>query len=242
MQPKITFTGADGSIDPKLLIQFSQQNPFIEWGLLFSKTKAGTPRFPSEYWVRILRSVIHKQPHKVRLSAHLCGQLVHEILTGYSKPEDYLGEFWHLFDRVQLNTIGIPEEYTERCLKVFNANPTKEFIIQYRNKPSRLIPYLETKVHNTVVLVDQSLDRDIPPANWSIPTTRATCGFSGEFSPVNLPDQLTRLDTLMGSKAYWIDLEAHIRINGGKQVSIPAIESCIQLVKNHQSLQPQPHD
>lgn len=240
MQPTITFTGADGSLDPQLLIQLSQQNPLIEWGLLFSKTKAGTPRYPSEYWVRILRSLIRKQPQKVRLSAHLCGQLVHEILTGYSKPEDYLGEFWHLFDRVQLNTTGIPEDYTERCLKVFNGNPSKEFIIQYR-KSSRLIPYLEERVKNTVVLVDQPQEPTHQPANRSMPTTRPTCGFTGGLSPMNLPQQLIQLDNLMGENAYWVDLEATIRTNGGKQVSIPAIEACIQHLQNHQSQIPLPH-
>ena len=44
-------TGADDSVDPKELFRISEKYPFVEWGILFSKSATGRYRYPSKEWI-----------------------------------------------------------------------------------------------------------------------------------------------------------------------------------------------
>src|SRR5262245_5353667 len=82
MLDRVTFTGADDSIEPEDLAEISKQYPFVEWGILFSKSQQGTPRCPSERWLRKFAAVMIQNP-AAQLSAHLCGRWVREfVLNG----------------------------------------------------------------------------------------------------------------------------------------------------------------
>lgn len=227
MLPTLTFTGADGSIDPRELVTLSQQYPFIEWGLNFSKTKGGTPRYPSVHWLRVLKSEMVKQPKPIALSAHLGGLWAHELLTGFSQPEDYLGEFWNLFDRIQVNTDEIPDNYNERCLKAFRRNAEKEFILPDLYPQSTLIPFLVSRVANVAVIYP--IGELHTPLPYRIPIGRNRCGFMGGLTPRNLLAQLGRIETTVKRGEYWIDLETTIRVERGNRFSAEAVKACIEL-------------
>jgi len=80
---RVTFTGADDSVDPWDLVKLSQKYPFIEWGILMSTTSAGSPRFPSTEWQDELANVARKYP--LNLSAHICGKLLRSIFAYTTK-------------------------------------------------------------------------------------------------------------------------------------------------------------
>ena len=48
---KVTVTGADDSVDVDGLIDLSKEFPFVEFGILLSKSSAGSARFPSGLWL-----------------------------------------------------------------------------------------------------------------------------------------------------------------------------------------------
>ncbi len=71
---KVTVTGADDSINPDELEKLSEEFPFTEWAILFSKSQEKSPRFPSKKWVEKL--IARDNIAQMSLSAHLCGKWV----------------------------------------------------------------------------------------------------------------------------------------------------------------------
>ena len=47
MLTTVTITGADDRVDPWELARLSEEFPHVEWGVLISTGRAGTPRYPS---------------------------------------------------------------------------------------------------------------------------------------------------------------------------------------------------
>ncbi len=75
---KVTITGADDSTDVQWMLSMQERFPFVEWGLLVSKSQMGRYRFPSLDWLAKLA------PHQDKLatSMHVCGKWVREICNG----------------------------------------------------------------------------------------------------------------------------------------------------------------
>lgn len=195
--------------------------------MIFSKTKADTPRYPSVHCLHILKSEMVKQPKPVAIPADLGGQLAHEFLTGFSQPEDYLGEFWNLFNRIQVNTDEIPDSYNERCLKAFRRKAKKEFILADLYPQSTLIPFLVSRVANVAVIYP--IGELHTPLPYRIPIGKNRCGFMGALTPNNLLDQLARIETTVKRGEYWIDLETTIRKDRGNRFCDEAVRTCIEL-------------
>ena len=50
MLDRLTITGPDDKTDIDTLLQLSQYYPFVEWAILYSPTRQGSERYPSEEW------------------------------------------------------------------------------------------------------------------------------------------------------------------------------------------------
>lgn len=195
--------------------------------MIFSKTKADTPRYPSVHCLHVLKSGMVKQPKPVALPADLGGQLAHEFLTGFSQPEDYLGEFWNLFNRIQVNTDEIPDSYNERCLKAFRRKAKKEFILADLYPQSTLIPFLVSRVANVAVIYPiGELHTTLP---YRIPIGKNRGGFMGGLTPRSMLAQLGRIETTVKCGEYWIDLETTITVDRGNRFSAEVVKACIEL-------------
>src|SRR5271167_3408365 len=94
----VTITGADDRVDPGALISLQREFPFVEWGILMSVKRQGTPRYPSDAWIQSL-------PRGLRLSLHCCGDAARRVLAGTHIP-------WHRvephFSRYQMNGYVAP--------------------------------------------------------------------------------------------------------------------------------------
>ena len=66
MLTRVTITGADDDVDPEALLALSREFPFVEWGILYSAKRVGTPRYPTTEWMARLPPVPK--------AFHLCGQ------------------------------------------------------------------------------------------------------------------------------------------------------------------------
>lgn len=101
----VTITGADDSVDPCDLANLSERFPFVEWAILFSRKREGTPRYPSRAWrQRFFHELIESRDaqgqNEIRSAIHLCGEVSREAIAGnYGRMRN---ELW-LVDRWQLN-------------------------------------------------------------------------------------------------------------------------------------------
>src|SRR5678815_1000900 len=102
MLDRVTLTGADDSTDIKALLALAEEHPFVEWGLLFSVSHQGQPRYPSREWVERL---MEEMPEDLKLSAHVCGRMVRDFVLRGAAPTglfDWLQTI-DIFERWQLN-------------------------------------------------------------------------------------------------------------------------------------------
>ncbi len=108
---KVTVTGADDSTEPKELLDISREYPFVEWGILLSKSNMGRNRFPSMSWMHSLSSVFLKNNFFVgggfNLSGHICGRWVRDICKGNWTIIDDLRHLYLMFHRFHSISIHI---------------------------------------------------------------------------------------------------------------------------------------
>jgi len=233
MIAKVTMTGADDSIQPAQLLPLQREFPFVEWGILCSRSSMGRNRFPSDIWLMTLahfqRSLIDSG-EGLTLSCHLCGRWVLEILVGNQNfvPE-LTSHVWDIFSRVQINTHAEPHDYTENGIAKLNALVGKEFIFQYDNVNTGLIDLATEKQVNHSALFDLSHGAGKLPSEWPdlLPDTK--CGYAGGLSPENLEDQIKRIEEKAGDKEIWIDAETHLYSDNGRQFDLGKVRRFLEI-------------
>lgn len=230
MIKKVTITGADRGVYPQQLADLSQEFPFVEWGILASRKQIDSPRFPGPAWLIELARI--KQSYKeLHLSLHLCGAYVREFLKGYAA-------FMHelpvkLFDRIQLNTHGEPHEWSAEPVINFIKNlPEKEFIFQYDNVNTDLLEIVaKSGVTNISALYDLSHGAGLLPNEWPRPLDYCNVGYAGGLGPRNLKDQIKKIESVVGDREIWIDMETHVRTM--ESFDIEKAKHCLEIVSRH---------
>ena len=99
---KVTITGADTKIDPKVILELSKKYPFVEWGILISRSRIGTNRYPTLEWIKKLCFLKQLSGENVNMSLHVCGKMCQEILSG-EIPKELMEDKFPLalyFDRM----------------------------------------------------------------------------------------------------------------------------------------------
>ena len=206
MLKKVTVTGADDTTDIEEMVTIQKEYPFVEWAILVSAGRK-SPRFPSMDWIKALSG------KGLKLSLHLCGRYVNEILAGdMSFIAFHLSEVWNMFDRVQINTHGISHEADLPGMVILMNNFSgKEFIFQFDNQNSATVDYARAAGVKCSALFDLSHGDGILPSEWPKPIANIPCGYAGGLSPENVTSQLDNIKSLIGSEKIWIDAETHLR-------------------------------
>lgn len=195
MSPKkpnfITFTGADDHTSVTGMADLSEQYP-IEWGILFSRKRQGTGRYPSIGFVRDLMAP------KLRYSAHLCGADARQVIECQSSRYDEpLREH---FERVQINTENANVDTAG--IRQWALQIGVRAILQCRGEfpPDQNVEWL----------FDASGGRGIVPPRWPTSLLRPQArGYAGGLNPDNVGEVVALLGTLANS--YWIDMESGVR-------------------------------
>lgn len=238
MLKTVTITGADNSIRLDELFKLSDKFPFVEWGILVSRSSQGTPRFPSFLWMLELsdmneaRALDGKEP--IKLSCHLCGAYVRELLGGDDKfIKTELETIWDMFNRVQINTHGEPHNTGFLFSDGLNLNDgdKKEWIFQFDNVNSEI---MEEAIHdgvNAAALFDLSHGAGVLPEDWPKPIHNIHCGYAGGLSPENLKNQIKIIEGVVGKTPIWIDMETHVRSNGDLQFDLEKVEKCLLIAE-----------
>jgi hypothetical protein len=199
---KVTITGADDEVSHSELRRISKEFPFVEWGILFSAARTGTPRYPSDEWVASMPVM--------PLAAHLCGSYARDVLdgSGFCLPS-------HLYQRVQVNGWR-PSPLFVELARLWRR---LEFILQAKNEPSLKAAADEVRAigrnyYAASVLLDPSGGRGIDAqAEWVAPPPGISVGYAGGINPDNVVDVIERLNAIPLEQSYWIDMESGVRID-----------------------------
>jgi phosphoribosylanthranilate isomerase len=233
----VTLTGADDSTSIEEMFKLSEKYPFVEWGILFSRSKSGVERYPGEDWVSEL--VEKRFTAQANLSAHLCGGYVSDAFKGFITflADEDMEE---TFDRVQLNC------YKERLKKAYHSEKLWDAISR-ANKPVILGGNYTDEIKE---IVDGTflLHRGIAPLfdasgghgklakNWASPFQAESqetgkpgadiwCGYAGGLGPENVVEEIQKIEQVVGNEGIssdgmfdestiWIDMESRVRTSG----------------------------
>jgi len=249
---KVTLTGIDASIDPWDLVILVEKYPFVEWGVLFSKTRQGKEkRYPDKRWLSKLGEIsrFHKtqRGHFLPLSAHLCGHFARELITTHTTSEgwitDWQDEYWHIlrFNRFQLN---LPTSLLSSLdlENVHNFLPEGQIIIQshegfrYLKLSSRVWSWNDGKQRDVSkqrfsVLYDISGGTGMLPGFWDESDSNIFCGYAGGLNPDNVLYQLSKIREKSERTDIWIDMESGVR-DFEDNFSLQKAELVLQLVQS----------
>lgn len=249
---RVTITGADDSIRFDALEKLSLEFPFVEWGILASRSNgAGAPRFPSPRWFTDLQGMA-EMTGDLKLSLHLCGRWVRDLLVGkVTFPESHL----HCFQRVQLN---FHAEGSECDPDAFNAAlqtlGQRQFIFQidgsngneHMESVSDAADCANQKL-DAVALFDVSGGAGIVPREWPKPQYIHCVpgpegngvevfeyhGYAGGLGPDNLEYEIGRIAEAAGDCRIWIDMETKVRSPDDQQFDLAKVRRCLEIVQPH---------
>lgn len=220
----VTLTGADDSVEPKDMAILSDKFKFVEWGILFSQSKSGVTRYPSNDWVLKLLN------NNFNLAAHLCGKWVDDALNG---EITFLNNSrMHCFNRIQLN-MG-----KDRLQLAMTSNGLKQAVAKV-NKPVIFggnYKYINVTSDFFILLYplfDCSGGRGILN-DWSKPFIDKDgkalfCGYAGGLGPENIAEELKKIDNIVGDATIWIDMESKLRTDN--RFDLDKCEQVLQIAK-----------
>jgi hypothetical protein len=194
----VTITGADDKVDPHRLLALAEEFPFVEWGILYSVKRQGTPRYPTEHWIDYLTHI-----PGLKLSLHLCGKAARTTLAG---DDAWLVERpW--FRRVQVNGYTAPAPALVALAKTL---PSFEFILQVRREED-----LQEAAHDAAQMPSASLLYDPSGGTgkecfrWPVAPFGAKLGYAGGIKPATVLDILVEIGLV--DEGAWIDMESGVR-------------------------------
>ena len=202
----ITFTGADEDLTHAGLVEMgalARAYP-IEWAILYSRERAGTPRYPG--W-RIFDALIGAtEPESVAI--HLCDSAAHQFLDG--RVEGALGFMLAAANRVQVN---VPEfsldEETPAAADALAEKLNIDLIFQTRGA------FPTTAKVGAFWLYDISAGRGISPESWPAqPVDGRAVGYAGGLNPDNVEAAVKAISA--GAHDFWIDMETGVRDAGNR--------------------------
>ena len=223
---KVAIAGPDDKTDIDELIRLSKEYPFVEWGILFSKSAAGTQRFPSNEWV----AKLFHESKKMNLSAHLCGAYPREVLQNGDHAAMDL--FRNFVGRFQINFNFKNTEYKIEHLD-YLLDRYKNCIFQY-NKSNQ--EFFET-VLPTIgyirydVLYDASGGRGTEIKGIPDPFENNYTGYAGGINPDNVESICETIQSKIQNDIVYIDMESGIRTEN--EFDLEKVEKVLSIAKKY---------
>jgi hypothetical protein len=216
---QVTISGADDKVNPDDMVALAAEFPFVEWGILFSMSRTGTPRYPSQRWIDDVAM------RGLKLSAHLCGQYARDLGRGELTAPIPPG-----FSRLQINTYDPAWFETIKALTAVSplskpGTPSSvgegplrrwEIILPARTLSTwDTVGYQSTQIYNGRVLFDPSGGLGLAPTEW--PRARAAnrgAGYAGGITPKTFGKVVSmvlgpRMNTVPAH--VWLDMESGVR-------------------------------
>lgn len=233
-----TLSGADDATDLAGLLKIQNHYQFVEYGILWSDSKRGQPRYPSEDWLLGLSQASVDYENiatnaTFNFSLHLCGDSVLRFIEEYNAKtgEFYLGRrrfvINRMFKRIQFNFNGqvlgqmkpsIWPKFARLLNKLYEPDIGAIRPIMQFNRNNLEAFYELGHCRHLQVLLDDSLGTGKPPEKWLRRLPRFTCGYAGGLGPHNIQTQFPLIQNAArlpsGQYAdFWIDMESGIRVD-----------------------------
>lgn len=228
---RVTITGADDSVHVSSLRNLSDRFPFVEWGILVSYSQAGGPRFPSGQWLKEL----HRERGDIKLSMHLCGRWLRELLGGIPVPRIIPP----IFKRIQLNFHGEEQVVGDGFVDALSLAAVEEAIFQIDGAMgATIMDYARTGRSasrppiSCVPLFDLSHGAGVLPKAWPRPIDdRFYQGYAGGLGPDNLEEQIKAIGAAAGEARFWIDMETKVRSHQDRTFDLAKVERCLAIAE-----------
>lgn len=193
----ITFTGVDDVVLLKGMRELSQRYP-IEWGVLIDPARRHERLFPDDEQIDRIRQA------GLRLSAHVCGELAQDIVTGRAERLNLGG-----FSRLQVNhgRDGASSDVVASVNRFAAAHGLRG-VLQCNGE----FPVDETRVD---WLYDVSFGEGVTPDSYpALSGTFPFCGYSGGITAETVNALLSERYPVADGAAFWIDMESGVRTGG----------------------------
>lgn len=229
----VTITGADDATDIHQLVNLSAEFPFVEWGILVSKSEEGNVRFPSRAWMDRFGEVARAR--RLKVAMHLCGRWMRELLEG-ELDWDALPSVARFAQSFQFNINGtaLPQSPAGFFSKLETVKALRTFIFQISPASEPLARLASAKDFNVTGLFDNSGGRGkLPDGAWPSPLdVPFPMGFAGGLGPDNVLEQLDRINAACGDKPYatWIDMEGRIRTDDGTRLDLTRVRGVLEQI------------
>jgi phosphoribosylanthranilate isomerase len=218
----VTITGADDEVNPEILDEIGREYSdvlSVEWGILFSKSREGQPRYPTAQWREQFYGATYHRGNFYSISAHLCGKSVDTFLASYDYFEN---EVTMGFNAIQFNKLT-EENKSQIFTFAKERGESCDVILQYNaNTDVLLNGMFDDEVPNDIkILLDASGGRGtsyIETGGWpDAPepfASRLAVGYAGGINPQNVEQTLFDLLQMHRDETegfFWIDMESGIR-------------------------------
>jgi phosphoribosylanthranilate isomerase len=222
--PSITLTGVDDATDLDAILSAasSHQPGLVEWGVLYSTSNAGRPRYPSRSTIDKIARLCEGVP-TAPFALHICGRSVADFIAS----REHVSEIARAFPRVQIN-FAAPKHDLVALRRLIEVNPRRAFITQRNTANFNLWPAF-ADLPNHAYLFDASGGRGVQRMAWPAAMLNARCGWSGGLGPDNLEAQLPRIHAA-ARLPYWIDMESGLR-DEADQLDLGRACRCIEIVE-----------
>ena len=248
----VTITGADDNTEIMDLLDLSSRYPFVEWGILFSQSKAGVARYPSLDWVNELKELhshFAAKNNPPNFSSHLCGKWVSDLIdqgevTFFKNNQ----ELFPLFGRVQINC------YREKLKEAVNSPNFWKAVLRL-DKPIILggnyanieLDVRKCSQYSIYPLFDSSGGNGKSCTSYHEPFTFVKvdlekrthiqnsmfCGYAGGLGPDNISEELDKILDATGTNQFWIDMESRIRTDD--HLDLNKVEKVLEIVSKRLS-------
>lgn len=209
---RVTITGADDAVPVEALVAMALEFPFVEWGVLHSKMREGTRRYPGPPWRYAFYQAMgrkigwYRWPEG-RIALHLCGHESRQALSGMldaaCDTRDIARYQLNGFSRYRLPMLGIALGLTSRG-----------FVLQCSDlRALRHAADLAYREPNIAALFDPSGGQGIPGDldGWPDPLPGLPMGYAGGIGPENIEGILETLCAKPFDVPFWVDMESGIR-------------------------------
>lgn len=220
---RVTITGADDSVDPEDLAILSDEFPFVEWGILFSLSNIGGPRFPTYEWTRKLRM-------GPSYSAHLCGRYVRDLVLEANCSWLMSPVPHELFTRVQLNFHGqFHRQHRNLVGRLLEdaRGIEREYIFQCDGVNDDAVRSLCAQDYRFTPLFDTSGGAGRLPSEWPEAWEGVYCGYAGGLGPENIERQLAIIGEHTHNQPFWIDMERRVRSEDDSKLDLKKVRTVL---------------
>jgi hypothetical protein len=224
---KVTITGADDKVNQIDLINLSIKYPFVEWAILFSNSRQGQERYPSENWKTKFDTLSRLMPgSNKQVAAHFCGWYSSEVLE--NSNIDLLKNLSSVFKRVQIN-------YNFKRSKNWNLTPVLEYA---KENPDRSIIF-QYNLNNADFLIDAIIGTNKDPLSIAIQAIKD--GYEKMYESENVPKNVQFLFDSSGGNGLYDDtlfytepiLDYYTGYAGG--INCENIESICEIISSNKN-------